>query len=97
MVATAFKFFLKLHPVCEVDFLSEPKFDSVSMHSPMQTRAMETRVRIFFFDRNRQLRFFIDNLASLVQGSLRFILTSGCSYQVKDTLPQTFIKVDNGA
>ncbi len=94
MVATVFKFFLKLPSVCEVDFLSEPKFNSVSMHSPMQTRAMETRVRIFFFDRNRQIRFFIDNLDSLVQGSLRFILASGFSYQVKDTLPQTFIKVD---
>ena len=49
---------------------------------------------MFLLDRNRRLRFFIANLVSLVQGSLQFILASGFGYQVKDTLPQTFIKVD---
>lgn len=95
MVVTGFRLFAKLHSISEVDFLSPPKFDSALMQLPLQNQAMVPR--IFCFDRNRRLHFFIDNLDSLVQGTLRFILAGGFRYQVKDTVRQTFIKFDNRA
>ncbi|MDB4749988.1 hypothetical protein OAF83_03695 [Rubripirellula sp.] len=93
--ANTLNFVQKLQSVFEVKFLSEPKFDSALMHSPMRTQAMESRMCMFFFDRNRQLLLFIDNLDSLGEGSLRFILASGFRYRVQDTLPQACGKADN--